>query len=340
MNQQMSSIIIRPFRNSDLPGLADIWNRTTEIKGLRRPVDSVIFDQMVVSKPFFVRELFLVAVDTSVGAEFPHDGKILGFAHGGFSPNADFSGVDKSSGCVAMFIVDEQLEPNFRKALASKLLQTLEETFLRQGTKILTGGAIFPDAPFYVGMYLSGESPGILDDNTFAHAVLKQNGYHLHQQFHIIYIDLDCYEARTSRRCEIIEENYRVGINDKPMPSSWWEAAAMATLECKRYELRPNNSSFCCASVMVQKIARDIGCGGTIPRKVLGIHRVDVEPAYRQQGMGTFLVRHILRRFKNKLKEAEIVVPQDNENASGLFLSLEPEVVTSGKVYQKCIAPE
>lgn len=335
---QPSSIIIRPFHNADLPRLVEIWNRTTEISGLRRPVDTLQFNQMVISKPFFVRDLFLVAVDTSVDADLPHDGKILGFAHGGFSPNSDFTGVDKSRGCVAMFIVDEQLDAALRKSLAVKLLETLEEAFRRQGTKTLTGGAIFPDAPFYIGMYLSGESPGILDDNVFAHAALKQCGYHLHQQFHIIYIDLERYEITTTRRDEHIEENYRLRITDYPVPPTWWEAAALSMLECKRCELYPNDSNFCCASVMVQKIAR--GGGDVMPQQVLGIHRVDVEPAYRQQGMGTFMVKQILKRFKKRLKEAEVVVPQDNENASGLFFSLEPEEVACGKVYQKRIAAE
>ena len=85
-----SKIIYRSFRNGDILGIVDIWNRTdrpeehldrssypTTLRktpeardfvnpmGLRQPINTTLFDVQVVSSPLFSRDLLWVAVDTS-----------------------------------------------------------------------------------------------------------------------------------------------------------------------------------------------------------------------------------------------------------------------------------
>ncbi len=340
-------IIIRPFHNSDLPKLVEIWNGVKEFAGLRHPVDCLLFNQTVLSKPFFDRRLFLVAVDTSVENDLPHDGKIIGFGHGGFSPNSDFSGEDKTRGCIAMIMAEQELEEAFRMQVSTLLLKALEAEFKRQGAKVILAGAIYPDAPFYIGMYLSGESPGIHQDTQLAHTMFKENRYQLYRRFHILYIDLHEYRVKATIRGMKIQNQYDIRMKRYSVPATWWAAAALNMLECKRYELYPKvtvNDDLsqpppCHASVMVQMITHQ--GSEESPQRCLGIHHVEVAPEFRQQGLGTFLVKKILEAYTSPdHAKAEIMVPEDNETASGMFFSLEPESASCGLVYQKRIAPE
>lgn len=340
-------IIYRPFRNSDLEEIVKIWNETTEIAGLRQGIDWALFHQTVLSKPYFSREYFLVAVDTSAERVFPHDGKIIGFIHGGFSPNKTMDGLDTTHGCIAMLIVEKNENEEFRKAVTAKLLTLLEEVYRKNGAEVLTAGAVYPDAPFYFGMYVGGESYGIHEKNSFANSLLKKNGYVLYKRYDILKVNLQNYYSPYTRQRRAIQSNFDMRSVFYPMPATWWEAVARCTLECRRYELYPKNEDTRCANVLVERMIIPVeeqknkeNDGNTASvkteRRYAGIHHLEVEPDFRRQGLGKYLVKAILEIFQKKdVKSVEFLIPEDDPAARRIFFDLNPTSINSGLVYRK-----
>ena len=331
-------IIYRPFRNSDLAEIVRLWNETEEIAGLRQGIDWALFHQTVLSKPYFSREYFLTAVDTSVEKKFPHDGRILGFIHGGFSPNEMMDGLDATRGCIAILIVEKNENEELRKTVGAQLLSRLEEVFRKNGAKVLTAGAVYPDAPFYFGMYVGGESYGVHEKNTFTNSLLKKNGYLLHKRYDILRVNLRNHYSPYTKQRRAIQANFEMRTVLYPMPATWWEAVARCTLECRRYELYPIGEKTRCANVLVERMILPADPGKT-ERRYAGIHRVEVEPAFRGKGLGKYLVKAILEIFQKKeVRSVEFLVPEDNPVAQKIFFDLNPTSVSSGLVYRKKLA--
>ena len=79
----------RAFRNQDLPALAEIWRAQAPERALMQPMSADLFESHVLSKPYFDSRGLIVALD---------DGAPVGFAHAGFGPNSDESGLSTQLG--------------------------------------------------------------------------------------------------------------------------------------------------------------------------------------------------------------------------------------------------
>ena len=71
---------LRPYRNDDPPALAEIWRSQPSARRLFQPMTAVMFDELVLCKPYFDRLGLIVA---ELG------GKAVGFAHAAFGCSED-----------------------------------------------------------------------------------------------------------------------------------------------------------------------------------------------------------------------------------------------------------
>ncbi|MDO4549627.1 MAG: GNAT family N-acetyltransferase [Planctomycetia bacterium] len=334
VSEKFPKIVFRPFYNSDLTQIVRLWNEENESVSMRQKVDWLMFNRIVLSKPYFMRNFLWVAVDTSENVGFPYDGKIVGFAHGGFSPNENLDGVDMSCGCVAMLVVEKHQDVEFRNEIADVLLWNLEEEFRKHGARTITVGAVYPDAPFYQGMYVGGVSAGIHEMDSFTSALMRRNEYLIHKRYVIYYVDLQKYHFLFSRERKQIRGSYEVHTVRYPLPETWWEASAMSILDYRRYELHSSQGRKRCAKVFVGKMAIR---GMDETRKMLGMYYVQVEKEYRHQGLGFYLVSYLLELLQQQAKYQFVksVVPKDNDFACKLFDKLASVQKEQSMVYQK-----
>src|SRR5262245_4993235 len=114
---------------------------------------TALFERMVLSKPYFDRDGLIVAVD---------NGSVIGFAHAGFGPTDNESGVSRELGAAILVIVAPRAD---EPAIAAELIARCEAYLKSRGAKVLYGGGIRPLNAFYVGLYGGSELPGILDSD-------------------------------------------------------------------------------------------------------------------------------------------------------------------------------
>src|SRR5213596_3675071 len=96
-------ISFRPFRNTDPPALADVWNESHPARSaypLRTPA---LLERWVFSKPYFDHDGLIVAYDDA------DNNRIVGYALAGFGPNESLTALDYSHGVVCSVAVRPSL---------------------------------------------------------------------------------------------------------------------------------------------------------------------------------------------------------------------------------------
>ena len=86
----------RTFRNADPPAVVALWNEALTHRGAVELRSHTPLENAVFNKPYFDPLGFIVAEE---------DGRLVGFAHGGFGPTDDLSALDPSKGVVAAIAV-------------------------------------------------------------------------------------------------------------------------------------------------------------------------------------------------------------------------------------------
>jgi len=134
----------RSFLNTDPPLLVDLWNRLPKVSGLVEQTDYSTLERHIFAKPYFDREGFSIAEE---------NGKIVGFAHAGFSPQESLAELDYQTGIVSQLRLDASVTDG---SIASKLLAMSVDYCRSKGATTIHAGCFFPHSPFYLG--LSGGS--------------------------------------------------------------------------------------------------------------------------------------------------------------------------------------
>ena len=131
----------RPFRNTDPPALCEIWRNHPPVRALFQPLTPSVFENTVLSKPFFDREGLIVATD--------HHHPV-GFVHAGFGADPSGSALDRSVGATCMLMVSHHEQ---RMHVAESLLERSEAYLRERGATTIFGGGSPRVAPFYAGLY-------------------------------------------------------------------------------------------------------------------------------------------------------------------------------------------
>lgn len=313
-------VTYRHFRNTDPPGLMEVWNDALSERGAVRLRTSSPLERQALARPYFDPAGLILAED---------NGRCVGFVHAGLGANADESAVSTEAGVICLLAVRPPLQ---RRGIGTELLRR-GETYLRErGVQRIYAGQVPPTDPFYHGLYGGSELPGFLLSDRAAQPFLTKRGYSVHATVVVLQRNLaqplkqfDARFAACRTRFELHEGIRRRGSN------TWWHESRFGLLEPIAFCLEDKSNHTVAAHAQVWEME---GFGFRWGQPAVGIFGLEVRPDLRRQGVGKFLVAQILRRLQDHyIALAELHVPDSNLPALQLCQSLGFEQVDAGQQY-------
>lgn len=313
----------RPYRNTDSPALADLWNRGLPERGVVRPLSAHEFDALVIGKLAFERAGLIVAES---------EGRIVGFAHAGFGPLRERGPehqLDRSMGTTAMLI----LEPNLDDVGIEAGLFDATEGYLRsRGARVLYAGGRHPIDPFYWGLYGGSEFAGVLESHTSFHRAAARRGYQPAATSILLEADLS-RPTPPDPRAIMLRRQVRFEPSEDSLPDGWWQSLAIGLFRPSHFVLCDRETDELIAQAMTWDIACGFGVGDGRPRTAM--IALEVVPQRRRQGFGRLLVTEIARHCREQM--AEILCAQTdatNQVALDLYASLGFEPVGRATLFR------
>ena len=311
----------RHFRNADPPALADVWNDALVRRGaveLRSPSP---LDDAVFNKPYFDPAGLIVAED---------DGRIVGFAHGGFGPTEDQSALDRTVGVVAAVVVRPEAR---RRKMGTELLRRCEDYLQASGARSLLAGGQRPIKPFYTGVYGGSNAPGFLLSDAEADPFFRANGYSAQARTFVFDRRIDAPLTIVDPRFTPLRRKYEPLAVPQARLGTWWRECVLGPLEPSEFRLDDRQTGQTAAKALFWEM-KDFGWRWGAP--AAGIVDVQVRDTLRRQGLGKFLVAQLLRHLQEQyFAIAEVQVLEADETASQMFRSLGFVQVDIGVTYAK-----
>jgi GNAT superfamily N-acetyltransferase len=301
-------IRFRPFRNSDPPRLVDIWRCQPPARGLMQPMSTDVFEQLVLSKPYFDRHGLIVA---------ERGGRPVAFVHAGFGTNAAHSDIAYEWGVVCMLLV---LPKDDSPALRGELLAQAEQYLRQHGAQRAQAGGLLPQAPFYVGLYGGSDLPGVLISDDVTLRMYQEHGYHPTGGCRIVKRELGSFRPPVSRDYQLLRRRYEVQADSSYVRSKWWEACLWVQNDQTRFRLLNRLTRDCHGETVLWDM-EPIASGWGV--HAMGIVNLRIDEAHRYHGLGRFLVSEaMLRSAANGASRVQTQVPDDNQAAQALFRKL------------------
>jgi ribosomal protein S18 acetylase RimI-like enzyme len=310
----------RTFRNTDPPDLAYLWNACFTERGAITFRGTTLLEYFLFAKPYFDPAGLIVAHD---------DNGVVGFGLAGFGPNADESGLDRSRGLVCLIGV----HPNHRRqGIGSELLRHTEAYLRKQGAQEILAGPLGRSSPFTFGIYGGSQSPGFLESDQAAQPFLLKNGYQITKTCLVLQKMLDAPVMVADGRFGALRQ--RMEIHAGPYrDSTWWEECLLGPVELHDYRVREKNSQRVLAQANLWEMET---FSMRWNEHAVGFVNLEVDPAYRRQGLAKFLVAQLLRHLQDQFfSMAEFQVLQDNTLALALLGGLGFQQVDTGRQYRK-----
>jgi ribosomal protein S18 acetylase RimI-like enzyme len=313
---------IRPFRNTDPPGLAAIWTCQPNEHGIATCVTPQMLEAFVFSKPYFDREGLLIAEE---------NGHVIGFAHAGFGPNESQTDISTEVGTTCLIMVAPDRAGD--RALTAGLLAESEAYLRRRGAKVLYAGCINPLNPFYLGFYGGSELPGVMSSDTVMASLLLVSGYDVIDRTVMMECALDKFRAPVDRQQLHNRRRFRVDMETHATVRTWWEACTDAPSESARFVVFPTDGGPACGSVVfwiIEPLSTDYG------RPTAGLTRLVIEDKHKRQGLATFLNSEAMRQLQiGGVTHVEVQTMQDNAAAIALYEKLGFTTIDEGLVLRK-----
>jgi ribosomal protein S18 acetylase RimI-like enzyme len=312
-------ITFRSFRNWDPPALVQLWNASTTGRGAAQAIEVADLDRLVFSKPYFDPQGVLIAED---------DGRAVGFVHAGFGAN-DEGQLSRDFGVIAMLVVAPS---HRRRGIARELVRRAEEYLRHGGSTTIYAGSMHPLDPFYLGLYGGSELPGILRSDPSAHSLFISLGYKPVDECLVMQLPLDRSLVLTDHRSRAWMRRVDFVVNAEPKDRNWWAACKFSAFEHSAFELRLREDSTTIARARAWEM---YPLQRAWNAEAVGIIDVHVEPQYRNQGLGTYLMAQILKHYRdNGLTLAEIQTMARNQAACRLYQRLGFCEVDRGVIYR------
>ena len=203
--------------------MVDLWNRLPKVSGLVERTDYTTLERHIFAKPYFDREGFSVAVD---------DGKIIGFAHAGFSPQESLAELDYKTGIVSQMRLDASVADG---DVANTLLKMSVDYCRGKGAATIHAGCFFPHSPFYLGLYGGSRLPGVIEQDQQVLAGFKEFGFVEHDQIIILELQLSELTSIMGRQQMSVRRNYLINASSDPIEQSWWESCTLGVAGRERF---------------------------------------------------------------------------------------------------------
>ncbi len=313
----------RKFRNSDPPRLVDVWRRSPPSRRLAQLLTPNLFEELVLAKPYFDPEGLIVAEEEETG-------RVLGFVHAGFGPNAERTGLDHTQGAICMLIV----RPEEDKAqTAAELLARGEEYLRSSGAKDIYAGGVGAICPFYVGLYGGSELPGVPDSQPASQEFFRKHGYDEADRVLVYQCEPAAFRPVVDRSQMQIRRSTTVEVVEDATSKNWWEACTLGCFQQIGVELKPRDGGGPIASAKFWCMDPFSQSWGV---HALGLVDVEVAEDQRQSGMATYLLGESIRQLNERgftLIEGHAV--QSNAGAIALIEKLGFVQSDAGSVLRK-----
>ncbi len=311
----------RTFRNADPPLLTALWRSCAGQPGLLQPMSADVLEQLIFAKLYFDYKGLAIACDGD---------QAIGFAHAGFGPNAEQTWISTDIGVICIVLVrPDAVESD----VAGGLFERSEEYLRGRGVKVIYGGGLDPNNPFYVGLYGGSELPGILDSDTLTRQTLAARGYQETERTAIFRRELTGFESLVDRRQMQVRRQMVVEVTVDASTRDWWEASTIGEFDLTRFDLVPRAGG----SPVATATFRSMEPSGTATvGRAAGLVNISIEPPYRRQGLALFLLSEAFRQFlRQGIVHVEVQARQSNAAALELFRKLGFQPVEQGGVWKK-----
>ena len=308
------------FRNDDPPRLADAWRAADLGPAALQPMTSAALEDAVFSKPYFDRRGLIVARE---------HGRVVGFAHAGFGPDAAGSMLDLSIGTTMVVVVPTH---EHQTAIEDGLLGRCETYLHERGATTVLGGGTPEVGGFYLGLYGGSNMPGILDTSPRMRETFERNGYAAATRIAVLRRPLAGFRPPVNRLQIAIRRATNLRVIDEPHRRSWWEAATTTGVALRRYELLGEADALLGSTSVwdMQPLATSWGL------VIAGLMRVEIEGTRRRQGLASYLVAETLHDLAEEgVSIIEAHVDEANAPALSLFEKLGFRVTDHGTVFRR-----
>ncbi len=308
------------FRNDDPPRLADAWRAADLGPAALQPMTSAALEDAVFSKPYFDRRGLIVARE---------DGRLVGFAHAGFGPDATGNVLDPSTGTTMLVVVPAHEK---QSEIEDGLLGRCEAYLRERGATMILGGCTPEVGGFYLGLYGGSNMPGILDSSPRMHATFERNGYAAATRIAVLRRPLAGFRPPVNRLQIAIRRATTLRVIDEPHRRTWWEAATTTGVALRRYELLGEADALLGSTSVwdMQPLATSWGL------VIAGLLRVEIEGTRRRQGLASYLVAETLHDLAEEgVSLIEAHVDESNAPALSLFEKLGFRATDHGTVFRR-----
>jgi ribosomal protein S18 acetylase RimI-like enzyme len=302
----------RPFRNTDPPALARLWNEAVPRTAAARRLTVHELDAHALGGVLFEAAGLIVA---------ERDGRIAGFVHAGFGPELPIPSTRpfelcREIGTVAMLAIEPGLEDT---DLAPGLVTAAERYLRSHGAKVIYAGGLFPLNPFYWGVYGGSEGSGVLSGHDAFQRALSGLGYEPVGATVLLEADLQTADPRDPRAA-LIRRQVQVEFDEDPLPAHWWEELALGEFHLTQVRIRNKSDGARLAGATtwdMQWFGREDG------RSRLGLIDLAVESEHRRKGLGRFLALEIFRHARAEaIGLVQVQTAATNEPALAFYASL------------------
>ncbi|MFL5338561.1 MAG: GNAT family N-acetyltransferase [Gemmataceae bacterium] len=310
----------RRFRNTDPPALAELWNDAFQGRGAFPVRSANLFEHGIFAKPYFDPNGLLLAEE---------DGRVVGFVHAGFGPNAAETDISTDTGVICAIAVRPS---HRRRRIGTELLRRAEDYLRQYGATQLVAGGMRPINPFYFGLYGGADSPGFLASDASAAPFFEYRGYTAENTCLVLELQLEQYSPPVDSRFLNLRRKYDVQLVPQPELNSWWQDCVLGQIEPVEFRLADKLSGIAAARVL----AWEMSSLRQPSPPTAGVLDVAVKPEVRRQGLGRFLLGQMFRYISEQyFRLVEAQVPEVNHGAVDLFRGLGFEQVDVGRTYRK-----
>ncbi len=305
----------RPFRNTDPPALAEIWNEAFLGRGAVRLRHSAALENSVYSKVYFER-----------------DGVTVGFVHAGFGPNDAGTALDRSTGVVCAIGV----KPSYRgRGIGTELLRRAEAYLASRGARTILAGPQAPWNPFYFSLYGGSNSPGFLESDPDAGPFLSRHGYTAGDVWQVLHRPLNQPLQVVDTRFVDYRRRFEVQISPRTASGTWWQECVLGPIEPVEFRLIDKTDGQVAARATVWEME---GFSWRWNQPSVGLLDVAVPPERRRQGLAKFLLVQMVRYLQDQFFGiVETQTCAANTVARALFDRLGFQPVDTGHLYRKSV---
>ena len=296
--------------------MVDLWNRLPKVSGLVERTDYTTLERHIFAKPYFDREGFSVAVD---------DGKIIGFAHAGFSPQESLAELDYKTGIVSQMRLDASVADG---DVANTLLKMSVDYCRAKGAATIHAGCFFPHSPFYLGLYGGSRLPGVIEQDQQVLAGFKEFGFVEHDQIIILELQLSELTSIMGRQQMSVRRNYLINASSDPIEQSWWESCTLGVAGRERFTVINKRSKEVSGTVSYWDMQP---LSNSYAGKARGLYNLSVNEDLRRGGIATYLVGESLKHLaKSGVTMVEAQTRSSDAASQALFEKLGFKKTSSG----------